>query len=293
MYEGPRWRKSPIGSHERRDDRTRRQRLGRQILGGALLVLLLGSVLALRSQDEPATNRAVSSGGVRVDRMQPSLTFASNGATDRRESDNSLAGNAVLLIATPMPTPTPTSAITPLPTVTPTGEPSAPFEPPPTSEVPSDTGDTSVTIIGDSIALAAATDLRAEIPDLDFFAKVGLQVSGGIVALQERADAGRLRQTVVIDLGNNGTFTSGQFDAIMALVGDDRRIFFVNVNVPHEWGGTNNQLLGEKVAEYSNASLLDWYGASIGHPEYFAEDDVHLGPTGAKALANLLLAVLG
>jgi hypothetical protein len=290
MYEGPRWRKSPIGSHHHGGVRTRRLPLG-WALAGAVVVLLLGSVIAFGSQGEAVTNRAASSGGVRVDLVRSTLaTFASNGATDHRKPDNSLANNAVLLIATA--TPPPTSAISPLPTAMPTAELIAAFEPPPTPEVPSDAGDISVTIIGDSIVLAAATDLRALIPDLDFFAQVGLQVSGGIVALQERVDADRLGQTVLIDLGNNGTFTPNQFDAIMMLVGANRRIFFVNVNVSRAWGDTNNQLLTQKVAQYSNASLLDWHGASIGHPEYFASDGVHLGPEGAKALTNLLLAAL-
>jgi hypothetical protein len=256
-------------------------------------VLLLGSAMAHSSRGKTATNRAVGSeGSVRVDLARSALdTLASNGATDDGEPDRSQVGSAVLLITTPTPTLTSSSALTPLPAVTPTVEPVAPLESP-TPEVSSETGDVSVTVIGDSIALATATNLKALVPDLDFFAQVGLQVSGGIAALQDRADAGSLGETVVIDLGNNGAFTPSQFDTVMTLVGAERRVFFVNVNVPRAWRDTNNQLLEEKVAQYSNASVLDWYGTSLGHPEYFAEDGVHLGTEGAQALTNLLLGAL-
>lgn len=258
-------------------------------------MLLLGSVVALGSHDKAATNRALSSGGtVRVDLVRPNVdTAVLNGATDHSEPRSSLVGNAVLLITTPAPTMTPISPTTPLTTDAPTVERIAPLESPPTSEVLRETTDVSVTIIGDSIVLAAATDLRAQVPNLDFFAQVGLQVSGGIAEVQDRAEAGRLGRTVVIDLGSNGTFTSSQFDRIMTLVGADRQIFFVSVNIPHVWRDTNNQLLAQKVAQYPNASLIDWYGASIGHPEYFAVDGVHLEPEGAKALTSLLLGALG
>jgi hypothetical protein len=256
--------------------------------------LLLGSLIAHSSRGKAATNDAVSSeGSVRVDLARSALdTLASNGATDQREPDRSQVGSAVLLITTPTPTLTSSSAPTPLPTVTPAVEPAAPLESP-TPEVSSETGDVSVTVIGDSIALATAPNLKALVPDLDFFAQVGLQVSGGIAALQDRVDAGSLGQTVVIDLGNNGAFTPSQFDTVMTLVGAERRVFFVNVNVPRAWRDANNQLLEEKAAQHSNASVLDWYGTSLGHPEYFAEDGVHLGTEGAQALTNLLLGALG
>ena len=34
--------------------------------------------------------------------------------------------------------------------------------------------------------------------------------------------------------------------------------------------------------------LIDWYTASLDHPEYFEPDDMHLVPTGAEAYANCI-----
>lgn len=34
--------------------------------------------------------------------------------------------------------------------------------------------------------------------------------------------------------------------------------------------------------------MIDWYTASLDHPEYFDLDDMHLVPTGAEAYANCI-----
>jgi hypothetical protein len=292
--EGPVWRRSPIGSDAGRNAGIRGRRPTFAVVGVAA-VLLLGSTIALGSHGTAATNRAAASeGSVQIGLTQPKVdTVVSDGGTDHSELGRSVNGNAALLIATATATLSPTDAITLAPTNTPTAEQIAPVDIAPTAEVLSETSDVSVTVIGDSIVLSTATDLKAGIPNLDLFAQVGLQVSGGIEALQERAEANSLGETVLIDLGNNGTFTSTQFDQIMTLVGPERRVFFVNLNISRAWRDANNELLAQKVAQYSNASLLDWYGTSLDHPEYFASDRVHLVPEGVEVLSSLLLGALG
>ena len=37
-----------------------------------------------------------------------------------------------------------------------------------------------------------------------------------------------------------------------------------------------------------NTYLIDWYAASEGHPEYFADDETHLNETGAKAFVECI-----
>jgi hypothetical protein len=51
-------------------------------------------------------------------------------------------------------------------------------------------------------------------------------------------------------------------------------------------------MLAAYVRGYSNATLLDWRGASAGHPEYFWEDGIHLRPAGAAAYAALIASGL-
>jgi hypothetical protein len=47
-------------------------------------------------------------------------------------------------------------------------------------------------------------------------------------------------------------------------------------------------VLAEGVRRYPNAVLVDWYSASVDHPEYFVEDGVHLRIKGQRVYADLI-----
>jgi hypothetical protein len=123
-------------------------------------------------------------------------------------------------------------------------------------------------------------------------AKIGRQVSAALNLLQERQTAGQLPSTVVLHVGNNGTFTAQQFDQIMAVLVSARRVVFVNVKVTHRWEEPNNTVLTEGVQRYPNAVLVDWHAASADHPELFWSDGIHLRPEGARAYAALIAAAV-
>ena len=89
----------------------------------------------------------------------------------------------------------------------------------------------------------------------------------------------------------NGTFTADQFDTIMRLAGG-RRVVFVNIKAGRSWQDGNNSLLWSKVQQYPNASLIDWYSASVNHPEYFAGDGIHPSAAGIRAYGSLIAARL-
>jgi peptidoglycan/LPS O-acetylase OafA/YrhL len=150
-----------------------------------------------------------------------------------------------------------------------------------------------VSAIGDSVMLGAAATLTRAVPALDVMdAEVGTQVSYAIEILRWRRDAGQLGDVVVVHLGNNGAFAAGQFDEMMEVLGDERRVVFVNVRVPRAWEGPNNAVIAEGVARHPNAVLADWYSASAYHPEFFVEDGVHLQTEGQRVYADLIAAQL-
>jgi hypothetical protein len=146
-----------------------------------------------------------------------------------------------------------------------------------------------VSAVGDSVMIGAAEELEGNIPNLTYIdAEVGLQTSAAIDILRWRRDSGQLGEVVVVDIGNNGVFTAEQFDEMMGVLTDTRRVVFVNVNVPRAWEQPNNEVLAEGVERYPNAVLADWYSASVDHPEFFVEDGVHLSIYGQRAYANLI-----
>ena len=97
-----------------------------------------------------------------------------------------------------------------------------------------------------------------------------------------------LAPTVVIHLGNNGTFPASVFASMMEILGPQRHVIVVNVDVARSWETANNAMLAEQTPYYPNVTLVDWFSASIDQPDYFYDDKVHLKPAGAAAYADLI-----
>ncbi|HEV7467789.1 MAG TPA: hypothetical protein VGP96_15925 [Candidatus Dormibacteraeota bacterium] len=196
-------------------------------------------------------------------------------------------------LPTPAPTltPVPTPRRTPAATATPAPPPPATASPaPPAAEPSPATADPpgGVTAIGDSVMLGASSALRAAIPSIEVDAVVSRQWDPGVATVESDRGSGRLRPTLVVDLGTNGTVSAAQFDAMVRAATGTRRIVFVTVRVPRSWEASVNATLRAGVARHPGAVLADWYAASAGHPEWFGPDGYHLQPAGARALASLI-----
>jgi peptidoglycan/LPS O-acetylase OafA/YrhL len=151
----------------------------------------------------------------------------------------------------------------------------------------------SVSAIGDSVMLGAVGRLQKDIYGLTVIdAEVGLQIYAATDTLRYRRAAGQLGDVVVVHLGNNGTFTKGQFDRIMRTLSGVDRVVFVNVSVPRAWEDPNNRVIAEGVQRYPNAVLVDWHSASADRPELFYKDGYHLRPAGQRIYAGLISAHL-
>ena len=151
----------------------------------------------------------------------------------------------------------------------------------------------SVSAIGDSVMLGAVGGLQKDIKGLTVVdAEVGLQVYAATDILRSRRATGQLGDVVIVHLGNNGTFTKGEFDEIMRTLSGVDRVVFVNVKVPRPWEGPNNEVIAEGVQRYPKAVLVDWYSASVDRPELFYSDGYHLRPEGQQIYADLVSSYL-
>jgi hypothetical protein len=151
----------------------------------------------------------------------------------------------------------------------------------------------SVSAIGDSVMLGAIRGLQKDIQGLTVIdAQVGLQVYTATDILKSRRASGQLGDVVVVHLGNNGTFTKGEFDQIMRTLSGVDKVLFVNLSVPRPWEEPNNQVIAEGVARYPNTVLVDWHSASADRPELFYKDGYHLRPEGQQIYADLISAHL-
>jgi peptidoglycan/LPS O-acetylase OafA/YrhL len=145
-----------------------------------------------------------------------------------------------------------------------------------------------ITAIGDSVMLGASDDLLDAFTDIDVDAAVGRHTSEAIDLLRAQRDAGRLGDVVVVHMGNNGTFSSDEFDEIMQVTAQVPRVVFVNVRVPRNWEGPNNNVLASGVQRYHNAVLVDWHTATADHPELLYDDGIHTRPSGAQLYSQLI-----
>ena len=241
---------------------TRRWRLGAQWAGAvgtcAAFCVVLG--LAVAHAQPPAPPSYLSVEGVHTEGGTPK--------TDAETSANTPGTDA----------PTATSNTETTSTASPTTRPKAPVG--------------QVTAIGDSVMIGAAGELNRALDNPAIQADVGFQAADAIAVLQRRRAAGQLGDVVVIHIGSNGTFTAEQFDEIMRVLADVPKVVFVNVKAPRTWEQPNNNMLADKVQQYPNTVLVDWHAASVGRPDFFVEDGIHLQPEGQRAYADLIAASL-
>ena len=141
--------------------------------------------------------------------------------------------------------------------------------------------------------LGAANALASSVSGIDVDASVSRQVADAIGILYGRASSGTLGEVLFLHVGNNGTFTDGQFDEIMSIA-NGRRVVFMNVKVPRDWEAGNNDVISRGVGRWGNAVLVDWYSVSSSNPGLLYKDEIHLaGAEGAATYVQLVLPYIG
>ena len=152
--------------------------------------------------------------------------------------------------------------------------------------------DRPVIAIGDSVMVGARPELRERFARISIDAKVARQVSEGIAILEAYRDAGRLGRVVIIHLGNNGRFTTPQFERIMRVLSGVERVLFVNVKVPRRWEASVNHVISDGVRRHpGHAVLVSWRRLSRDCPgKVFGPDGTHLTGPGARCYAKIIAA---
>ncbi|MEY4967437.1 MAG: hypothetical protein RIQ73_136 [Actinomycetota bacterium] len=141
-------------------------------------------------------------------------------------------------------------------------------------------------VTGDSVILGIRFELEARSHISLINARVGRQVSELIdVMMNDKLNMSG--STVVFNLGNNNKLTEAQVAAVFEEVRNQPKIIVVNTAVPRGWRNENNLLIAQ-YAQRFGAVLIDWNAISIGHPEYFAPDGVHLVPAGVRAYVDAI-----
>ena len=145
-------------------------------------------------------------------------------------------------------------------------------------------------VTGDSVILGIHYELDARSPISIINARVGRQATE-LIEVMKADKANAADSTVIFNMGNNNKLTSDQVMAVFEEVKNQPRIIVVNTAVPRGWRDENNALIAQYAALYG-ATVVDWASISMGHPEYFAPDGVHLVPAGVRAYVDAITATL-
>ncbi|MGG0655904.1 acyltransferase family protein [Rummeliibacillus pycnus] len=146
----------------------------------------------------------------------------------------------------------------------------------------------SVTAIGDSVMLSAATALQQQIPQIIVDAKVGRQAYDAIEVVNKLKQEGKLGEVVVLGLGSNGDFSETQMNNLLSAIGNDRHIYLVNTRVPRNWQDNVNRKINNAVKSHQNTKLIDWYNVTEGQYGLFYDDHIHPNQEGEKYYTALI-----
>ena len=146
-------------------------------------------------------------------------------------------------------------------------------------------------VTGDSVILGIRASIAAQKPISVMNARIGRQAPELLeVMTRDKAEIGN--SPVIFNLGNNGVLNRSDVQAIFELVKDQPQVIVVNTAVSRPWRDGNNALVTEIAQQYSTVTLIDWNAISMGHPEYFAPDGIHLVPTGVAVYVGEILKYL-
>lgn len=137
--------------------------------------------------------------------------------------------------------------------------------------------------VGDSILLGAIDELYSRFPNGYFDGKISRRIKQAESLLVDLENEGRLSDTVVLNLANNGDYSNKINTELMEILGD-RKIYWINAVGADD--PQFNDRFKEFAKDYPNIHIVEWNIISEGHPEYFYADGIHLKPAGIEAYVN-------
>lgn len=150
---------------------------------------------------------------------------------------------------------------------------------------------TKVTVIGDSVTLAAASPLIKSLKGVYVDAEVSRPLSDAPSIMKKLKKKGKLRDFVVVSLATNSTARQGQIDDILKIAGD-RKVIFVTGHADRSWIKGTNKLLRKAAKDNANVEIADWNEAISEHDKELASDGIHPGPAGSKRYAKVIVEAL-
>lgn len=153
----------------------------------------------------------------------------------------------------------------------------------------------NVTVIGDSVTVAATPALQEKLPGIVVNSEVSRSIKQFPTIAAQMAQENQLRPYVVIALGTNGAITEEDAQAILNAVGPDRRIVLVTASAPEyaTWVPVSNSTMREMARKNPDRVVIaDWQSIALAHPDLLAGDQIHPGTEGSALFAEEIFQAL-
>ena len=139
--------------------------------------------------------------------------------------------------------------------------------------------------VGASVMLAAqdALGLHATVD-----AAVGRQATDILARLEAYKASGDLPDRVIVQMGENGPVWGADVTRLREALRGVPEVLIMNVRVPRSWEDEVNGILEETVANWPEAHIVDWHGASVAKPGLLYDDGTHPNPAGREVYAKLV-----
>jgi hypothetical protein len=148
-----------------------------------------------------------------------------------------------------------------------------------------------ILVVGDSVLLGAAPELRARLGSrLRLDAVVARQARDLIDRLFAYRAAGRLPSRVVVHVGDNGPVYWADWQRLKRALRGVPLVVLLNVRVDRSWQDEVNSELRQQITGWRNATIADWYDASAAPGSVV--DGTHVSPQGGWRLAALIARAL-
>jgi peptidoglycan/LPS O-acetylase OafA/YrhL len=145
-----------------------------------------------------------------------------------------------------------------------------------------------VLALGDSVMVDARSGLARLLGGgLTLNAAVGRQADDIISLLHSYASAGKLPDSVVLQLGNNGPVYGDDLTKLHEALRGVPHVFLVNVEVPRSWQGEVNSTLSDAARDWGQAELVDWHAVAASHGG-ITTDGIHLTEKGIDLYSRLV-----
>ncbi|SDS78536.1 Peptidoglycan/LPS O-acetylase OafA/YrhL, contains acyltransferase and SGNH-hydrolase domains [Paraoerskovia marina] len=151
---------------------------------------------------------------------------------------------------------------------------------------------TQVSAFGDSVLSGAAPAVLERFPGIAIDAEPIRKWLDAPALLREAADAGELRDVVVLNFGTNGGFqfdgSTEALDESLATIGPDRAVVLVNSVGVSYWVPEANDALAALAESRPNVVVADWNGAVRAEPGLLHADRTHPNLEGIDVYADVL-----